>query len=67
MDENKIKRLLELYLDDEPFEDLLERLDIDIEELLMLAWGAGLLDEDTVNDLIGEREYDHWDNDWDDS
>jgi len=56
IDQRKVDRLFELFLDDEPFEDLLERFDLDTETVFMLCYGAGLIDEDLVDDLIGERE-----------
>lgn len=63
MDESKVNRLLELYCNDETFEDLLERLDITAEEVILLCFGAGLIDEDTVDELIGERNDGSWDDD----
>lgn len=53
------KSLMEIFLDeflnDYSYEEIFEHLDLDIYELLELAFNEGLVSEETVEELLGGR------------
>jgi hypothetical protein len=48
-----IEDVVSMYLEDYSVENLLEELDVTPEEVIVLAFSAGLIDEDNLNNLGG--------------
>ncbi len=53
MKTNKMEEFVDLYLEDNDFEDLLEYFDIDVYEAFETLFESGLVDEDVMDKYIG--------------
>lgn len=52
---NKLEEFVDLYLEDNEFEDLLEYFDITVYDALDCLFADGLVDEELVDEYIGKR------------